>query len=151
MQLLSNCYQRGLGEAGKPWKYWLFWIRYLTPTRQANPDFNCFCLGDLTRRNSVWFPLSSTHGVCGLLLSKSYQRRCHRPGLLELFTVAWTINRNALPVWYMLFIIVTIAWNWPDFNAFIIEKLYEIKWNRHAAGPAKERTSSVKAHGKEGL
>ena len=26
---------------------------FLIPTRQANPDFNCFCLGDLTRRDSV--------------------------------------------------------------------------------------------------
>ena len=93
----------------------------IIPTRQANPDFNCFCLGDLSRRDSIWLPLSSTHRVYGLLLSKSYQRCYHWPDLLGQYTVAWTINGIASPVWYELFDVVTIAWNWPDFNAFIIE------------------------------
>ena len=26
---------------------------YIIENRQANPDFNCFCLGDLTRRDSI--------------------------------------------------------------------------------------------------
>lgn len=120
LNLLSKPCHETFSSLKNPVFMLVFTVFGIIPTRQANPDFNCFCLGDLTRRGSVWFPLSSTHGVYGLLLSKSYQRRYHRSGLLELFTVAWTINRYALPVWYMLFIVVTITWNWPDFNVFII-------------------------------
>jgi hypothetical protein len=65
--------------------------------------------------------------------------------------VAWTINGKALCVCDTLLSVITIAQDCPDFNAGLIEKLYEVKWNQHATGPAKERTSSVKAHGKEGL
>ena len=46
--------------------------------------------------------------------------------MLELFTVAWTINRNALTVCYTLFDVVTIAQNRLIFNAIIIENRSEI-------------------------
>ena len=46
--------------------------------------------------------------------------------MLELFTVALTINRIALTVCYTLFDVVTIAQNRLIFNAIIIEIRSEI-------------------------
>ncbi len=65
--------------------------------------------------------------------------------------MAWTINGKALCVCDTLLGVITIAQDCPVFNSVLIEKRYEIKWNQHAAGASKERTSSVKTHGKEGL
>ena len=42
--------------------------------------------------------------------------------MLELFTVAWTINGNALCVCDTLLGVITIAQDCPVFNAVFIEK-----------------------------
>ena len=77
-------------KAGKIKAFWGAAIACFIPTRQANPDFNSFCLGDLSRRDAIRLPLSLTHGVYGLLLSKSY----HRYDLLSLFTHSSTSSQS---------------------------------------------------------
>ena len=47
VQLLSNCYQRNLCEAEKPWFCWVFRFSYLIPTRSYKARLKQFCIGDL--------------------------------------------------------------------------------------------------------
>ena len=41
MQLLSNCYQRNICEAGKPWFYWVFRLSCLTPLESSPLYHKC--------------------------------------------------------------------------------------------------------------
>ncbi len=63
MQLLSNCYQRNLCEAGKPWFYWVFRFSYLIPTRSCKAWLNAFCMSDLASAIPVVWIIQRTWAI----------------------------------------------------------------------------------------